>query len=185
MWNETTSIVKQELDSREQLLWAGQPRKGLALRASDAMMIPFSLLWGGFAIFWEYSVIHSSAEWFGIIWGIPFVLVGVYVIFGRFVFDSWQREGTVYGITDQRVIIVSELFSRKTISLDISKLQSVTLQLKADESGTITFNAGAPQSSFTITWGNRRKEPEAPAFEMIQDAQKVYLIIREAQRRTA
>jgi len=185
MRNEDTLIIKQVMDSREELFWAGKPKQGLTLRPSDATMIPFSLLWGGFAIFWEYMVVTGTSNLFGMIWGIPFVLVGLYLIFGRFVFDSWQREGTVYGITDQRVIIVSELFSRKTISLDISKLQSVTLQLKADESGTITFNAGAPQSSFTITWGNRRREPEAPAFEMIQDAQKVYLIIREAQRRTA
>ena len=183
MWNETTSIVKQELDSREQLLWAGQPRKGLTLRLSDALMIPFSLLWGGFAIFWEYSVIHSSAEWFGIIWGIPFVSVGLYMIFGRFFFDSWKRDKTYYGVTDQRIIIVSNLFGRKLKSLNIRTLQDITLEQKSDESGTITFNSLENEKH----WWNRSRRggPELPSFEMIQEATKVYEIIREAQRRAA
>ena len=184
MWNEITSIVKQELDSREQLLWAGQPRKGLTLRASDAMMIPFSLLWGGFAIFWEYSVIHSSAEWFGIIWGIPFVSVGLYMIFGRFFFDSWKRDKTFYGVTDQRIIIVSNLFGRKLKSLNIRTLQDITLEQKSDESGTITFNSPEKQWWNNNAWF-RQGQPELPSFEMIQEAKKVYEIIREAQRRAA
>jgi hypothetical protein len=52
-------IVQRELRSDEQLIWSGRPGRGLRLRSSDALMIPFSLLWGGFAIFWEYSVLFG------------------------------------------------------------------------------------------------------------------------------
>ena len=70
------------------------------LRASDAFAIPFGLLWCGFAIFWEWSVVSGGrAPWFFELWGVPFVAVGLYLVFGRFIADAYQRGRTVYGIT--------------------------------------------------------------------------------------
>lgn len=39
------------------------------------------------------------------IWGIPFVLVGLYFIFGRFIIKKRRKISTVYALTSSRAIV--------------------------------------------------------------------------------
>jgi len=50
-------IFKYQLLPRERLLWSGKPEPGHLVGGGDVFMIPFSLMWGGFAIFWEAGVL--------------------------------------------------------------------------------------------------------------------------------
>ncbi len=43
--------LQNNLSSGEKLVWIGRPKKGIVFRSSDAFLIPYSLIWGGFAIF--------------------------------------------------------------------------------------------------------------------------------------
>ena len=186
MWNEQKQPVQSQLGPNEQLLWFGQPRSGITFRASDIFMVPFSLLWGGFAIFWETAVVTSDGPFFFKLWGIPFVIVGLYMIFGRFIIDAKQRDKTCYGVTNERVIIVSGLFSKKVKSLNLRTLSDISIDEKSDGSGTITFGPSHPASQ----WYSGARFPGgsqqfAPAFEMIPNAKNVYEMIRTAQRNSA
>jgi hypothetical protein len=190
MRQEAEMVISAELDSSESLLWAGRPRQGMLLRSSDVFMIPFSLLWGGFAIFWEImaliGTLNKESGPAGIIFplfGVPFVLVGLYMIFGRFIVDAKQRKKTHYGVTDQRVIIVSGLFARKSKSLNLRTLTDVSLSEKADRRGTITFGQEHPMQ----WWSGGGAFPgtgaaSVPRFEMIENAKMVYNQIRGAQK---
>jgi hypothetical protein len=166
-----------ELERGERQLWSGVPKQGLMLRAADAFMIPFSCLWAGFAVFWEATVLRTSAPGFFALWGIPFVAVGAYITVGRFFVDSWRRARTRYGVTSDRVIIRSGASIK---SLNLRTLTDVTLTERGDGRGTISFGASAfPMAMFAgASWPG---VPQAAAFELIPDARKVYAQIREAQ----
>jgi hypothetical protein len=145
-------------------------------------LVPFSLLWGGFAFFWEWGVFNSKAPFFFLLWGIPFVLAGVYLIVGRFFVDAWQREKSYYGVTNERIIIVSGLLNRKVKTLDLEALSDLSLTERSDRSGTITFGATNPYS----WWYGGMALPGMgqyvpPSFEIVQNAKTVYDIIRRGQ----
>ncbi len=174
--------IARYLAAGESMVWCGRPAQGLRLRPSDALFIPFSLMWGGFAVFWEYSVINSSAPFFFRLWGVPFVLVGLYMVFGRFVVDAQVRARTVYGVTNQRVLIVSELFGRKVQSLPLRTLSDISLAERSDGSGTVTFGGESPWWAGFAGWpGSRRTQ--SPALDLIPDARRVCDQIRAAQGR--
>lgn len=103
--NDPRSRLLPLLRQGEQLLWAGQPDPGVRFTSADAFLVPFSVLWGGFAIFWEVAAITTVKQPLFIIWGIPFVLVGLYFIFGRFIVKKRRKRATVYGLTNSRAIV--------------------------------------------------------------------------------
>jgi hypothetical protein len=175
--------LRQHLDSGERLLWSGAPRQGLTLRTSDAYMIPFSLLWGGFVVFWEVGAVSQSDDLFFALWGIPFVLVGLYMIVGRFFADARVRANTSYGLTDRRVIIISGLFSKTVSSLPLRTLHEVSLRESHDRSGTIHLARPHPQAAFMagVPWPGL-SQYQTPAFELISDAKRVHDQLLQAQR---
>lgn len=176
-------VIRRELGASEQSLWIGRPRQGFVLRATDALLIPFSVLWGGFAIFWEVEVLANGAPLFFAIWGIPFVLVGLYIIFGRFWVDARQRARTVYAVTSERVLIISGLFARRIKSLSIDTLSDVLLTERGDGSGTITFGSQPPWYWMYggAGWPGFGHQC-VPALELVADARAVYETIRGSQR---
>jgi len=178
------SVVRDQLGPSEHLLWAGQPLPGLRLRTSDVFMVPFSLLWGGFAFFWEWSVIRSNAPFFFRLWGIPFVLVGLHMIVGRFFWDAYQRRNTYYGVTNERVLIVSKAPTNSVKSLSLRSLADVTLASGSDGRGSIQFGASgafaAPAWLAQSGWPGARSP--IPVFDTIENAKHVYDTIRQAQR---
>lgn len=178
----SSQIIEQHLSRAERLLWSGQPKRGLLLRPSDSLVIPFSLLWCGFAIFWEASVIHSKAPVFFKLGGVPFILFGLYFVFGRFFIDARTRERTYYGVTNERIIIVTGLFTQQISSLTIRNLSEVTLAEHADRSGTITFGPTYPMAyRVPAGWPGAAKYA-VPAFDMIDNAKEIYDLIRKIQK---
>ena len=175
--------LQRELGVQEKLLWAGQPRQGLLLRPSDTFLIPFSLLWAGFAVFWEATVVRAGAPFLFKLLGVPFVLIGIYIVLGRFFVDARQRRRAFYGVTNQRVMIVSGLFGRSVQSLDLSSLPGLSLDEKASGHGTISFGINqAPYTWFQGTGWPTGRGRYTPCFDSIADARPVYELIRKAQR---
>ena len=175
-----TTQIEFELERGERQLWAGVPRQGIVFRPADVFVIPFTLLWAGFAVFWESSVLRTGAPGFFALWGIPFVLVGIYITIGRFFFDAARRRKTTYGLTSSRIIIAA---GRTTKSLSLATLSEVSLTERADGSGTITFGPTNLQQTMYSGMGWPGIQ-QVPAFELIADAKAVSQMIRQAQQAT-
>jgi hypothetical protein len=179
---DAAMVLQNELYTNERLLWHGRPKQGLMLRPADALMIPFSLLWGGFAIFWEVMAIAGGAPFFFALWGIPFVLVGLYMIAGRFFVDAARRNRTYYALTSERVLIISGIFNRSVRTLRLRTLADVNLTVGRNGRGTITFGPSSLRSWgwAGTSWPDASKQL-APSFEMIENPQVVYGQIQQAQ----
>ncbi|PID65943.1 MAG: hypothetical protein CR975_05300 [Gammaproteobacteria bacterium] len=183
MIENVQSQLRPHLDAGEVLLWTGIPRQGITLKSADVLLIPFSLMWGGFAVFWETMVIINKTPLFFKLWGIPFVLVGFYLIFGRFLLDAKRREKTFYGLTETRVIIKSGVFKQTIYSLNINTLTNITLHEKADKSGTIILGHESGFGLFRGT-GWLTGKTMTPAIEMIDNASRVYRQLTELQAKS-
>lgn len=179
-YNLTTDL-QEHLDSNEKLIWAGQPKKGIFFRTSDIFLIPFSLLWCGFAIFWVIMASHGSI--FFAMFGIPFVFIGLIFVFGRFIIDAKQRENTFYGLTDDRIIIKSGVYKKSIKSLNIRTLSDIEYDEKNDGSGTINIG---PKNPMMMMWGSGMSWwpgiKATPSLDLIQDVRKVYNKIIEIQK---
>ena len=128
-------------------------------------------------------MVRSHAPFFFMLWGIPFVLIGLYMIIGRFFYEAKQRENTSYGVTSQRILLVSGMRQRTVKSLPLRTLSDVTLAENKDGRGTITFGPPTLLSrgrNGTAWPGTSSQMP--PSFDMISDPRSVYDIIRKAQR---
>jgi hypothetical protein len=181
--DSSSQVISSLLGREERLLWSAQPRQGVFLRSTDAYLIPFSLLWGGFAFFWEGTVVNSNGPVFFQLWGVPFVLIGLYLIASRFFADAKLRSKTYYGLTTERIVIVSGLFARTTKSLQLRTLSDVSLVESNGGFGTITFGPVAPWWVGTAGWPSSRRQL-SPSFDSISAPHDVYEKIRVAQKQT-
>lgn len=165
------------LDPQERLLWTGKPKGGFQLHAADAFLIPFSIIWCGFSIFWVIMAAQVSVYF--ALFGTPFVLVGVYLVFGRFIVDKRRRDSTVYGLTEQRILIKSGKLKMQVQSFHISSLPTIDLIETNDGRGTLSFGPKISQAAITFTNGSWPGMKAIPSFYQIQDARKVYTKIIE------
>jgi hypothetical protein len=174
--------LKPHLDEGERLIWAGRPAQGIQFRRADVFLIPFSLLWSGFAFFWEYSVLLHGPSFF-VLWGIPFCLIGVYITIGRFFVDATARSRTCYAITDERILIIEGILRRNVRTLPLKNLSEIALENGGGETGTIRFATPpfAQGWTYNSSWPGSQRDA-VPHFDMIEDAKKVYSLIRAAQK---
>lgn len=169
----------------ERILWSGQPKQGLAFARSDLLAVPFSLMWGGFAISWNFSVwslpkTAGDTDWFMRLWGLPFLFVGLYLIVGRFFYDAWIRSHSYYAVTNDRILILRRGSRPKLTSREIRSLPMFELTEYRDGTGTIAFDSTDGYSMFD----RRRGFAWAPAasanaqFFRIHDPRRVYELVR-------
>lgn len=145
--SDLNQTFRRYLHPGEQLVWTGRPDPDVMFTPADLFLVPFSLIWGGFAIFWEVAAVTMVESAFFRLWGVPFVLFGLYFIVGRFIYKRWKKRRTAYALTTERALVaVGET------ALNDSPIRYVPVSIKRSRRGrhvTVTFGRGG---SF---WGGR------------------------------
>ena len=187
-------MIENELKHGENVLWQGQPDPKKMFTKSDILLIPFSLLWGGFAIYWEWAVLNAVV--FGDkktgtvldiifpLFGMFFVIVGLYFIFGRFVLKQKKKKNTWYAVTDKRIIVAVNLLGQRVDTTDINTITAISKSTNSRGSGNVCFgNMDCATNIYSNTgidffYG----PPTAPAFFDLKNAEEVYQIIQEQRK---
>jgi hypothetical protein len=134
-------------------------------------------MWGGFAIVWETLAI-GSGNVFPMIWGIPFVAIGLYFIFGRFIYKASRKRRTTYAVTDKRVLeIVRGLQGGESVNATyLSAIPAISTSTTSGGYGSVEFGAGSPRYA---RYGNTgmeflgRGQPSGLCFYDIPDPRSV------------
>lgn len=181
------SVFDARLLPGEHILWSGAPAQGILFTSQDWFLVPFSLLWCGFAVFWTITVSGSHAPPFFLLWGLMFVVIGLFFVFGRFFVDAAIRRSLRYAVTEKRVLIARTGRWSQFTALNLGNLPGLNLIGAGGGRGTIRFAqvgigfAQAP-GRYGNGWGPWVSGSSAvPQFVAIENADSVFsLIQREA-----
>lgn len=151
------------------------------MRLSDLYLIPFGLGWFvfGVAFLWgAFKAGSAQALWFGLPFGLCFLVIGIFIVIGRYFFDAWVRARTIYGLTDRRLVIVSNNPSR---TLNLPYLRDIgDVSLRKGRGGEGTIHLGTDtvirsgDSDYKLTY----------SLNLIPDAAQVYRLIEHAKARS-
>lgn len=98
-------------------MWQGSPDPAVRFTPSDVFFVPFSLLWGGFALAWNIAVWASDAPFFFRLFGLPFLAVGFYITIGRFMVTARRKRKTTYAVTTERAVIIDDRSNIRFVEL--------------------------------------------------------------------
>lgn len=165
---------------RETVQWTGRPQQGIVFRAADALLIPFSLLWCAFAVFWELGVWNGGAPTFFMLWGGAFVCVGLYLVFGRFFFDAFLRSKVQYALTEQRALILGGFTGNDLTTIDLRSTSEIRYKDIDGSRGTISFGPDPGPFRGGGIWHSTSRN--APEFFRTEDADRAYRLIQAAKQ---
>lgn len=185
--------LRAELAPGERVLWEGRPDAHRWLFVQDWYLVPFSLMWGGFSIFWEASALSSPSSRSTVIfplWGVPFVLIGLYLMVGRFFARHRIRKATSYAVTDQRVIEIGRsLFGGQRVnSVWLASYPPVEKRVGNDGRGTVWIGQFPVGRSFALdpSWpGWSRVTANGVVLADIPDAARVAALVASRLSRSA
>lgn len=183
--------IQAELMSGESIHWAGMPNPRVIFHSDDWAAIPFSLIWTGFFVFWEAQALGVWAKssrptgnhTFMALWGIPFLVMGNYMVWGRFLVDAWLKRRTYYAVTDQRVLVMQEGWKRKTSTTFLEAIPQI--EREGARTGTLWFG---PKYPIVAAKGKKTRDMsrfsigDVPVFADVDDVDSVCRLIMDLRK---
>jgi hypothetical protein len=182
--------LQPELTSGESIYWAGMPNARVIFHSDDWMAIPFSLIWTGFFVFWEGDALgywgnSRPGDTFMVFWGVPFLLIGNYMVWGRFLEDAWLKRRTYYAVTNRRLLILQEGWKRKTSATFLEMIPNI--EREGTQVGTLWFG---PKYPIVAGRGARKRDMsrfaigDVPVFADVDDVDSVYRLVLDLREKS-
>lgn len=131
----------------ERVYWTGRPDPRRHFNPADWFAVPFSLMWASFAFVWEAMAIDSGPFLF-MIWGVPFIAMGLYVTVGRFLRKAWLRRRTRYALTNLRALELVERRGRTELEAAFLANVPAVNELVSRGYGTVVFGNARPRDVY-------------------------------------
>lgn len=157
----------------EKLLWQGAPATGLRFTGAGAVLSFFGIFFLGFALFWISMAASMSGGILFPLFGVPFVLVGLWLVFGHWFFDAYKRKKARYALTSKRALIARTLFGRRMESYPI--LRDSQIRLISGKLDTVHFAQKTYQTKNGTSVQNI-------GFRYIRDGQEVFDLLSKVQK---
>ncbi|MCT4660870.1 MAG: hypothetical protein N4A40_03340 [Tissierellales bacterium] len=133
--------IENYLYDNEKILWLGKPKIKI-FSVLDILIIPVTIIWLGIIVAWETMAFSIGAPFIFQLFAVPYILIGLYVLIGRYILKIYLKRNTNYCVTNQRIIILKKLKSFKVESEEISNLSIVNIENKGHNFGNVIFGNG-------------------------------------------
>ena len=178
-----SSKIQPYLSFGESILWCGTPTERVRFRVRDNPTFLFGIPFLAFALFWTVTAASASSDGGAIgfifpLFGLPFIFVGVFMVFVSPYRTLRNRNNAVYAITDKKVYILYDNASQRLVSYEFSQLSNITVEITGDNIGNIKFQTGQ-----YYRHSSRRRygtvEREVDGFFCINDVSYVFRILNQ------
>lgn len=135
-YTDGDQFYRPYLVNDEYVLWTGRPEKGNIFTKHSAVLMIFGAVWLSFSLFWEIMAIKSKVV-FMMLWGLPFVGIGAYLLLESPIRAAYLRNRTYYVITNKKIIIKK---GSKIEMHDGRDLPPMDIEIHKNGNGTILFS---------------------------------------------
>lgn len=165
----------------EKVLWKGCPDTSVHFTSVDLFYVPLNIIFMWFVL--KDFVIDGFD-----VFGIPFILAGLYDLVGRFFLKQFRKGRTVYYVTDKRIIILDKSKNKILQEQDIKLIRHINKNVRRSGIGTVEFGN---QTIIQLLGGNtgmdilektnfyETGEKRVPIFYDIENAEDVYMLVNK------
>jgi uncharacterized membrane protein YgcG len=140
------AIVESHLAADELVEWVGKPDPTRHFTTADVYLIPFSLVFFAVAVFWVIGATTAGGV-FGL-FGVPFLAIGLYNLFGRFIYKANRKRRTIYAVTTRRVLEIIRSRRGETVRATyLRSIPNISTSAATDGHGSVEFVPLSPPYS--------------------------------------
>jgi len=134
-------VAREQLRPGEHLYWAGTSDPAKLLTGRDVFLIPFSLFWTGFIAFAFVDAVRNGNAGIGVLIPAFMSIIGLHLVFGRFLVKIHRKRTTVYAVTDRRALAITPRGSRE---VPVGRTDRTITWSGGRRHCSVEWNSGAP-----------------------------------------